>query len=184
MNPYHSLKESESDEYDSNNVEDKEISKKSEDSIQKGLSTDSNKNIKKINTKDPQQIYVKRNDLEKTIEEGWVYQDPASNVMGPYSSATMREWLDRHYIDGSLLIRPFQQDVPFSSISSVFPDLSLAFTKNKLEKSKQPFEVQKPKKNDVMKAEKKITTLFSFSVDNKEDETLESWENIDLNVFK
>jgi hypothetical protein len=40
----------------------------------------------------------------------------------------MREWLDRRFIDATLLVRPAASDGKFQRISVIFPDLAAAFS--------------------------------------------------------
>jgi hypothetical protein len=44
----------------------------------------------------------------------------------------MREWLDRRFIDATLLVRPAASDGKFQRISVLFPDLAAAFSEQSL----------------------------------------------------
>jgi hypothetical protein len=44
----------------------------------------------------------------------------------------MREWLDRRFIDSTLLVRPTASDGKFQRISVLFPDLAAAFSDQSL----------------------------------------------------
>lgn len=92
----------------------------------------------------------------------WCYKDPMDHVVGPYPSAMMRDWLDRKYIDASLLVRDVSSGEEFQEISRLFPDMSQAFVDRKGHAACG--ESQNEEDEDK---ERRQTTLFSFAaVDN------------------
>jgi hypothetical protein len=57
----------------------------------------------------------------------WEYRDPMDTIMGPFPAQRMQEWLEKKAIDASLFVRRAGSDEKFQQISSIFPDLALAF---------------------------------------------------------
>lgn len=58
--------------------------------------------------------------------EPWFYSDPQQNIQGPFRGEEMRQWLEAGYFKGDLPISQ-QSSGPFVPLSTVFPDLSVAF---------------------------------------------------------
>jgi len=56
----------------------------------------------------------------------WYYADPQGNVQGPFKGNEMRQWLEAGYFKGDLPISQ-NQNGGFRKLSSLFPDLSVAF---------------------------------------------------------
>jgi len=56
----------------------------------------------------------------------WYYVDQQDNTQGPFADVQMRQWLDAGYFKGDLQIRQNPKE-PFQSLSSIFPDLTIAF---------------------------------------------------------
>ncbi|CAJ1955860.1 unnamed protein product [Cylindrotheca closterium] len=56
----------------------------------------------------------------------WFYSDPQNNVQGPFRGDEMRQWLEAGYFKGDLPISQNPQG-PFLPLSTLFPDLSVAF---------------------------------------------------------
>lgn len=56
----------------------------------------------------------------------WYYADPQGNVQGPFRGEEMRQWLEAGYFKGDL---PISQDPkgPYRTLSSLFPDIEVAF---------------------------------------------------------
>ena len=90
----------------------------------------------------------------------WYYIDPMDHVVGPYPSAMMKDWLDRKYIDSTLMVKDINSNEDFQEISQLFPDLSQAFIDGKGNENN----FNQSQNEDEDDKEKKHTTLFSFSV--------------------
>jgi len=56
----------------------------------------------------------------------WFYADPQSNVQGPFGGEEMRQWLEAGYFKGDLPISQ-NPEGSFRPLSSLFPDLTIAF---------------------------------------------------------
>lgn len=56
----------------------------------------------------------------------WYYADPQRNIQGPFSGEEMRQWLEAGYFKGDLPISQ-NQNGPFKTLSSLFPDITTAF---------------------------------------------------------
>ena len=79
----------------------------------------------------------------------------------------MQEWMEKRYIDQSLLIRNAAVEGRFQPISVIFQDTSKAFAE---------LNNQKPSsQNSDSPQEKRITTLISFSM----DDDSEDWDHDD-----
>ena len=91
----------------------------------------------------------------------WFYKDPVDNILGPFSSAKMKEWLDCRYIDKTLLIRQANLEGKFQSIAATFPDISKAFSDD-FAVSPQPTQTTR----------KETNSLFSFDLTEDEEATL------------
>ncbi|KAH0794044.1 GYF domain containing protein [Histomonas meleagridis] len=103
------------------------------------------------------------NDSDMSSMTFWNYKDPMDQIVGPYPSSVMREWLNKRYIDSSLLIQKADSnDHNFQPISVVFPDISKAFCEEKTN-------INNSSNSDTTQ-QKKQTTLFSFSLS---DDTLD-----------
>lgn len=61
-----------------------------------------------------------------TTNSPWFYADPQGNIQGPFGGTEMRQWLEAGYFKGDL---PISQNPsgPFRTLSTLFPDLSVAF---------------------------------------------------------
>lgn len=104
---------------------------------------------------------------EEDLCKLWYYKDPLDCTLGPYTSHQMQEWMEKRYIDSSLLVRNAANEGKFQPISVIFPDVSKAF----VETNNQKNTTQNP--NNL--PEKRITTLISFSMDEDNDE----WDHDD-----
>jgi len=56
----------------------------------------------------------------------WFYADPQANVQGPFGGEEMRQWLEAGYFKGDLPISQ-NPEGSFRPLSSLFPDLTIAF---------------------------------------------------------
>ena len=101
----------------------------------------------------------------------WVYRDPTGAVFGPFASERMRDWMNRKFFDASLQIKVAGSDAPFMSVSATFPDLAQAFV-----------DLAGPKFAEMQGWESKLSTLFSFSVDDQDDDR--AWEAIEKSLIK
>jgi hypothetical protein len=88
-----------------------------------------------------QQQELQRREQERRLEEErkmalrnfqvipdapWFYSDPQNNIQGPFRGEEMRQWLEAGYFKGNLPISQ-QTSGPFHPLSSLFPDLAIAF---------------------------------------------------------
>ncbi|EAY20344.1 hypothetical protein TVAG_193200 [Trichomonas vaginalis G3] len=119
---------------------------------------------------------------EEELATLWFYKDPTGQVLGPYLPQQMRTWLDKKYISLSLPVCQGTANGPFKPISSLFSDQNSAFQERKYNQTQ--VEIQKPAYIEPRRQEKKLSTLFSFSIDEKEDDLLECWEKTDSLNFK
>ena len=107
---------------------------------------------------------------EEDLSQLWYYKDPLDCIVGPYTSHQMQEWMEKRYIDQSLLIRNAAVEGRFQPISVIFQDTSKAFAE---------LNNQKPSsQNPDSPQEKRITTLISFSMDDDN----EDWEHDDQKI--
>ncbi|KAK8878236.1 GRB10 interacting GYF protein 1 [Tritrichomonas musculus] len=110
------------------------------------------------------------NEPEEDLSQLWYYKDPLDCVVGPYTSHQMQEWMEKRYIDQTLLIRNAASEGRFQPISVIFQDTSKAFAE---------LNNQKPSsQNPDSPQEKRITTLISFSMDDDN----EDWEHDDQKI--
>jgi len=103
---------------------------KSPDRVKKG---DQNSNIVIIRDK--------KSLINAPIDETnliWEYVDSYGNIYGPFSSKSMREWLDIDYITQYTPIRRIDGKASFMPIMDVFKDVTQAFLKN----SRTPIQTQ------------------------------------------
>ncbi|OHT07308.1 hypothetical protein TRFO_24569 [Tritrichomonas foetus] len=108
---------------------------------------------------------------EEDLSQLWYYKDPLDCIVGPYTSHQMQEWLEKRYIDASLPIRNAASEARFQPISVIFQDTSKAFAETN---SAKPTGAA----NNECQAEKRITTLISFSMDDDNEE----WEREDQKI--
>lgn len=65
--------------------------------------------------------------MESVItNDPWFYADPQGNVQGPFGGEEMRQWLEAGYFKGDLPISQ-NPEGSFRPLSSLFPDLTIAF---------------------------------------------------------
>ena len=122
---------------------------------------------------------------EEELASSWFYKDPTDYVLGPYPASVMRLWYEKRYISSNLLVCQGNKDGVFKPISAIFTDISHVFEKSPTEHRAPPIEIQKPiHVEQRSKPEKKLSTLFSFSVDEKESDLLECWEKSEFTDFK
>eukprot|EP00557_Chaetoceros_sp_GSL56_P004917 CAMPEP_0176492920 /NCGR_PEP_ID=MMETSP0200_2-20121128/9277_1 /TAXON_ID=947934 /ORGANISM="Chaetoceros sp., Strain GSL56" /LENGTH=1074 /DNA_ID=CAMNT_0017890557 /DNA_START=216 /DNA_END=3440 /DNA_ORIENTATION=- len=60
------------------------------------------------------------------MDAPWFYADPQGNIQGPFKAIEMRQWLEAGYFKGDLPISQ-NRNGGFRALSSLFPDLSVAF---------------------------------------------------------
>lgn len=122
---------------------------------------------------------------EEELASSWFYKDPTDYVLGPYPASVMRLWYDKRYISQNLLVCQGNKNGVFKPISAIFTDSSHAFEKPPPEHKTPTIEIQKPIHVEThSKPEKRLSTLFSFSVDEKESNLLECWEKSELTDYK
>lgn len=119
---------------------------------------------------------------EEELANSWFYKDPTGLILGPYLPHQMRTWLDKKYISASLAVCQGSANGPFKPISTIFSDQNLAFQERKY--SSTQVEIQKPVYLEPRRQDKKLSTLYSFTIDEKEDDLLECWEKTDNLNFK
>ena len=122
--------------------------------------------------------------LDNDINNQWYYLDPTGQPLGPYSNKIMKFWFEKKLIDSSLLIKSsLKMENNYSTISQIFPDLSVAFSD--LNKNlNNNINIPKQNKLENYRTEKTLNTLYSISLEEKNEDLLDIWEKIDENDFK
>ena len=122
--------------------------------------------------------------LDNDINNQWYYLDPTGQPLGPYSNKIMKFWFEKKLIDSSLLIKSsLKMENNYSTISQIFPDLSVAFSD--LNKNlNNNINIPKQNKLENYRTEKTLNTLYSISLEEKNEDLLDIWEKIDENAFK
>ena len=93
----------------------------------------------------------------------WLYKDPTGAVFGPFSGEKMRDWMNKRFIDSTLFVKVMGSAAPFVPIKIAFPDLGRAFQ-----------DVSCQKFGPILEHQQELSTLFSFSLDDAEDDR--AWE--------
>ena len=120
---------------------------------------------------------------DEELANSWYYMDPTGFVLGPYPSSLMKQWYDKHLLNPSLLVCQGSKNGVYSTISSLFSDTNHVF-ENQYDRTIDRIEIQKPIHIEArIRPEKKMTTLFSFSIDEKDDDLLETWEKTEIASF-
>lgn len=79
-----------------------------------------------VATLSAQQQLHKHQQQVRITNDPWFYADPQGNIQGPFKGEEMRQWLEAGYFKGDL---PISQNPngPFHTLTSLFPDSSIAF---------------------------------------------------------
>lgn len=74
-----------------------------------------------------QQQQAQQQQQTKITNDPWYYADPQGNIQGPFKGEEMRQWLDAGYFKGDLPISQNPNSGSFQTLTSLFPDISIAF---------------------------------------------------------
>ena len=124
-----------------------------------------------------QPIHIQQTETPKIWKDNinesimWYYKDPFDNILGPFPSDKMREWLEFRFIDKTLLIRQANIQGKFQSISSTFPDISNAFRNLNYRPSDINFNSSQGVNTDFQNS-KDVSSLFSLNLTESEESDL------------
>ena len=118
---------------------------------------------------------------DEELANSWYYMDPTGYILGPYPSSMMKQWFDKHLLSPSLKVCQGSKTGVYNSISSLFSDMNHVFENQTNDRPIDKIEIQKPIHIETrIRTEKKMSTLFSFSIDEKDDDLLDTWEKTEI----